>query len=294
MPFVGFTHQFPGMKQFSSLILLLSILLLLLPSCEWINPEEDIPSYIRIDSVGFTPGLATEAGTISNINDVWVYVDGILQGVYEIPAFFPVLATGEHEIMFKAGIKKNGISASREAYPFYASVKKTVDLKELETSVFYPVFTYRSETQFPWIENFEDAGMTLDSSMSSQVPLVQLKESENSFGSMNLTGNQIKAECSTLNWINLPQNSPVYLEMEYRNSINLTLGLLIDNPGEVISTGIITLYPKETWTKIYIDLTYYATTYTDAEGFKIFLGTIKSDSTTTESIQFDNFKLVHF
>lgn len=281
------------MKQVSFPLILLSFLLLF-QACDLANPDEQIPAYIQIDSVGFVPGIGTEGGRTVHINDVWVYVDGILQGVYELPALFPVIATGEHEITFKAGIKNNGISASRIVYPFYSTVTVQATLTELQTSVFYPVFSYKPETTFPWIENFEDAGLTLDTNQNSQVPLNQLQEGSNSYGSFSLSGKKQKAECISLSEFQLPKNEAVFLEMEYRNTMNFTVGMYIRNPGTTLSQGVITLYPREEWTKIYIDLSYYATVNSSAEGFTFFLGGLKTDTLSTQTIQFDNLKLVHF
>ena len=96
------------------LSLLITSLLFLL-SCEVINTEEDIPSIISIESI------EVDGNHSSNITDAWVYIDNEFQGVFPLPANFPVLKTGELEIIIEAGIKKNGISSSRENYPFFTS-----------------------------------------------------------------------------------------------------------------------------------------------------------------------------
>ena len=65
--------------------------------CNIINPEETAPSYIEVTGFQFNPTpTSVEMGSSSStkIKDVWVYVDNQFQGVYELPARFPVLKTG--------------------------------------------------------------------------------------------------------------------------------------------------------------------------------------------------------
>ena len=83
------------------------LILLVLSSCQ----KEDtggIPTYLKIDNI-----TLDEGNTTSNITDAWVYVNGQLQGVYELPAKFPVLEQGNTDIKVYAGIKNNGIAARR-------------------------------------------------------------------------------------------------------------------------------------------------------------------------------------
>ena len=86
-------------------------------SCEKeeINTE-GIPSYIQINEI-----VLEDESVTSNITDAWVYIDEQLQGVYELPANFPVLAEGKHKLRIKAGIKDNGIASTRVIYPLYSS-----------------------------------------------------------------------------------------------------------------------------------------------------------------------------
>ena len=70
------------------------------------------PAYIKINDIELNNS------STDKITDAWVYIENQLQGVYELPAKFPVLETGVKEIRIKAGIKNNGISSSRVFYPF--------------------------------------------------------------------------------------------------------------------------------------------------------------------------------
>ncbi|HOY90996.1 MAG TPA: hypothetical protein PK891_04715, partial [Bacteroidales bacterium] len=81
-------------------------------SCEWLDPAEQVPSYLQIDEVDLNvrPG---EGSASHAINTVWVYVDGTANGVYELPAKVPLLYEGKHELIIMPGIKLNGITTTR-------------------------------------------------------------------------------------------------------------------------------------------------------------------------------------
>ena len=60
-------------------------LLLLFTACE----KEDtngVPAFITINTITLDEGNAT-----ANITDAWVYINDQLQGVYELPAQFPLI-----------------------------------------------------------------------------------------------------------------------------------------------------------------------------------------------------------
>ena len=120
-------------------ILFLTTLLFLF-SCEVINTEEDIPSTITIESI------EVDGNHTSKITDAWVYIDNEFQGVFPLPANFPVLKTGELEIIIEAGIKKNGISSSRENYPFFTSFEVNRELLENQNTSFSPTSDFASAT----------------------------------------------------------------------------------------------------------------------------------------------------
>ncbi|MES2398217.1 MAG: hypothetical protein V4549_19535, partial [Bacteroidota bacterium] len=87
-------------------------------SCELYNPAEPIPAYIRIDKIDLAtiPGQGTDS---HKITDAWVYIDEQLIGCFELPATFPVLYEGSHQVKIAPGIKVNGIAATRSPYPFF-------------------------------------------------------------------------------------------------------------------------------------------------------------------------------
>ena len=88
------------------LIFPLLVLILTLSACDLINPDEDAPGFIQVDSITFNPSPTagtTGSSASTNIKDVWVYIDNEFQGVYELPAKFPVLKNRGRKCYFKSG-----------------------------------------------------------------------------------------------------------------------------------------------------------------------------------------------
>ena len=72
-----------------------------------------------------------DQGTSSNnINEVWVYTETDVLGVFPLPASIPFItdaSMGVSELIIQAGIRVNGISATRKPYPFYKAMELEVE-----------------------------------------------------------------------------------------------------------------------------------------------------------------------
>ena len=86
-------------------------------SCDLINPDEQIPSFLRIDSISMATGNG-EGNPDHNIVDAWVYENEKLLGIFELPAVIPILVDGEANIRIRGGIKLNGQVGTRIPYLF--------------------------------------------------------------------------------------------------------------------------------------------------------------------------------
>src|ERR1035437_8225163 len=113
-------------------------------SCSLFNPGNPIPAYIHIDKIGVKVNSDGSQGSRSNkISDAWVYIDEQLIGCFELPATFPVLYEGKHEIKIRPGIKVNGIAATRTPYPFYTIYDSIIHLQKGVRTYLNPIVTYR-------------------------------------------------------------------------------------------------------------------------------------------------------
>ena len=268
-------------------------------SCEKIHPKADVPSYIQISSIDLTTNTSSEGSNNNNITDAWVFIDDNLVGVYELPATFPVLGKGNHEVMVRAGIKKNGMSSSRVIYPFYDKYSITTNLTENEISAIQPSIQYYSNLQFSLLEDFE-LGTSLEKSGSSDTTLELISsfngvQLDSKCAAIYLDQNKTYFEIATsASQFSLPLGTPIYLEVSFLCSSafsigvfkNTTLGLEKTNP-------YITINPTSIWKTIYIDINDATKSHTNALSFEIyFAGTI--DNELTESyVLLDNIKLIH-
>lgn len=285
----------------------LIILIISTISCNLINPDEEIPTYFKVSDFDIITDPVTQGSNSHIITDVWVNIDGNLQGIYELPAKFPILASGKHTIVLRAGIKNNGIAASRVIYPFYTFYTLDTILDENETMVLNPVSTYKDECVFIWKESFEDAGTSIKTTSKSDTTLIvqasEVFEGEYS-GAIFLDDKHRLFECKAIDSVFLPRNNtPVYLEMNYKSDLMqvsglksmFTVGVFITNSQHVIQNNIIYINSTEgKWEKIYIDLSQMILVNLDAKYFHLFLGANLDSAINNAQIYIDNLKIIHY
>ena len=198
------------MKHFFLLLLILSLLFY---SCEKVPVNNGVPSYISIPS--FEVSTESNQGSSSHlITDAWVYFDNDLQGVYPLPASFPVLLEGNQNINIKAGIKNNGIAATRANYPFYdyfnAEITLTKDSTLLLDSI---VVSYADNLDFHIID-FETGSKEFEETSSSDTTFLLANDTvfEGNSGGVHLVSPHLTFEISTEE-VPLPKvGTPIYVE----------------------------------------------------------------------------------
>lgn len=272
----------------------------LLTSCETFNPENEIPSYIHIDSIPLQINNSSEGSASHKITEAWVYVNDQQIGVYELPATFPVLLSGKNDLKIFGGIKMNGISATRVAYPFYQAYEKQIDLQIGKIDTIKPELSYFSTISFPLKENFEESAVKIERLPSSDTVLMQISDPEIVFegsycGAIFLDNSRPVFRGSSLpsSPLNIPKGEPVFLEMNYRNNQKFSIGIIAQDFSSVYENIIITLHPSETWNKIYINLTEEINKYPNAFGYYLLITALKDNDVDSPAIYLDNIKIVH-
>jgi hypothetical protein len=269
------------MIRIIALLLLFSII-----SCKRENIN-DIPSYITIESI------TLDENSTHNITDAWVYIDDNLQGVYELPANFPVLAQGKHKLRVKAGIKDNGIAGTRIPYLFYSSyIVEEQEFNPETTMSITPIVSYLLSANF-FIEDFE-TGLSLDVD-SITFSIDDINPIDGNYGVITLTDSIFLTEVITDKLEDLPQaGAPVYLELDYKCNTPFLVGIYVNFPqSSVLQKDLLWINPKEDWNKIYVNLTSIISEAVGAEFFKVFFGIQRDFSLDTNTIYFDNLKIVY-
>lgn len=266
------------MKKLSPYILLL----LFLASCE----EETIPSYLNIPSMSVA-ARSFEGSSSSNISDVWVYQNFNLQGAYEMPAEFPIIAEGSIRLVVYGGITLNGISTTRAVYPFYDPDTIDVTLVPEQVVTVTPVVRYSSNAEFDFIESFENANNF------DQVERITGSDVfEGAFSGKLIMDTTDVIAISNAEYAIPFNSSAVFLEMDYKNSHVLGVGIVGIYGGGVIDSPKLNLTPKNEWSKVYINFTPEVNSL-QADTYRIYFRVRSSADPNSIRIFFDNLKLIH-
>lgn len=280
----------------------------LLNSCSVFDKDEPIPSYLYIHPFELQTNPGTEGQNANDIRDVWLEVNGREVGTFEVPVTVPVLAEGNDlNMILRAGIRNNGRSDNRIAYPFYSVLRDTIQRREGGLDSIFPVIRYVDNAIFPWLEDFEDRtismeiadnNVTIDSiGITSDSSLVYNYGPQDQYSAIVdlKTGSQY-FECNSINTFSFPRGRAIYLEMNYRTDVNLQVGLLALQQNALrAQIPVLLLFPTEgQWKKVYISLAedVNSSNYKDMD-FKVFLSARNDGSQANPRILFDNIKIVH-
>jgi len=262
---------------------------------------ETLPSYLQIDTI--TLDTYTQEGSNSHfIESAWVFVNNEPLGLYELPATIAVLAEGMSDIVVRPGIKNNGISGTRVMYPFYVGQTGTAELSALNATTINFETTYIEETVFAFINDFEVSN-NFETADAAYAPFEAISEPDLVFegsrsGAVYL--NQIDSFFqikTNIGYLLPDENYPVYLEMNYRCSQNFQVLLRASNlQGASILWSQLYVGKKETWNKIYIELTETATDLNqqDFNVFEVLFQAELADTLETAYFYWDNIKLLHY
>jgi hypothetical protein len=291
-------------RTFLPLLFLLLILqgILLFPSC---GKPELIPTYIHIDSIALNTNPGQDGSNSHAIADAWVYVDNNLVGAFELPATIPVPYSGSHLLQIFPGIKENGTSAERMAYPFYTLWTTTMNMVKGTKTTVKPVSAYTSFSHpFDWREDFELPGISLTDNIGTDTTIIQdtVRPFEgHASGSVYLDGKPGKAigsfhshfQCqSSVQFARPESGTEVYLEVNYRCNAPFTMGLV--NPSNSQFIQYLTLNATNYWKKEYIRLTDLMTGLPVGGNYIVYFAMDRDPLFAgTAEMHIDNIKLIH-
>lgn len=244
-------------KKLANLTWVLTLCLII--SCDIANPEEAIPAYLQIEKFDFS--TTTEQGEPSEqITDVWVFVNDLSLGVYELPATVPSIAIGTQNITIFPVIRENGVRSTPIIYPFYKRFETTLDLQIEETVTIKPTTSYVNNAVFELIEEFDGDGHLLKGGNPNAVKIVE------EVGQVLLGDEEAIEFTSTTTFIDLPTSEglSVFLEFDYKTNVKIEVGLVgIDpNPTNPVNATVYTLElcfnlalcPINRWNKVYVNM----------------------------------------
>ncbi len=285
------------------------LLLISFSSCQLFDKPEEVPSFVHIDEFVLQT-TSSEGSDSEKITDVWVYVNDNLEGTWELPATIPLHYQGENNVKFQAGIKKNGIAANRDNYPFYETFELNMNLVPDSIIQVNPVIGYE-DNLYIWLEDFEDPGIKWEAFSSSDTTMNIVTSSthsnliEGDAGQIYLSSSNFYCEVRTdeLGFDNFPTHLsiPAYLEMNYSANYPFEIGLLSkDNTlSAFVKTPLITVSPttddngNAQWNKTYLYLPDVTNFYPTATDFDLYISVLNSDATDGIELLFDNMKVIY-
>ena len=273
--------------------------MLLAGGCDIINPADPVPAYVYMADMplSVSPG---EGSASEHITEAWFYADGDFLGAYAMPALIPVIATGPTEILVFPGVRVNGIASTPDIYPFYRRFEATIDLAPEKTDTLRPTTTYLSDLTFAINEGFETSNGWIDDLDGD--PETGIEQSETDVfegtrsGRIVLTPANPLAEVASLPLLDdLPTNSsPVYLELDYKNNTEFSIGLVGHQTGiGPTRNTLLFVRKRDDWSKIYVDLT-EALFLSQLEAYQVMIRATHDPDNTESEVLLDNIKLVHF
>ncbi len=280
--------------------LLFCLVLLASQGCKYLyEPDAGMPSYIFVPGVTVTTTYALEGTASHNVQDVWVYIDDQVQGIYQLPARIPILKQGDVKLRLNGGIFLNGVSNTRAAYPHYAGFDTLINLVPGETDTIVPALRYNTAIEFVWKEDFELQGFTLRRNPQSDTTLIRTNDSAYVFeGNSSLLAFVDNTRpffiCETNTAFSLIRDgSNQFIEINYRNNVPLSVGYIAYAPdGSSFEQPIVVFNPSDVWKKQYINLTPFIGG-NSGYSYRIILAAIynRNDGQTGQ-IQIDNLKLI--
>lgn len=276
----------------------LAVLLMAVYGCK---TSGELPAYLSINSMQVL-AQSNQGSASHNIKNVWVFINSQPLGVYELPASVPVLEEGAVQVLLRAGIANNGISETRSIYPFYAADTFSVQLAPMQAINRNSLLRYNSGTAFAFITDFE-VGNNFDDTNPNQNllditgnPALVFEGSR----SATLTISQANPafEIGTIDYYTLPGNKvPVYLELNYQCDQPFQVAVKgVNAGGNGVILPVLYVNTKNTWNKIYIDLTETVSAL-GAEGLNqfqiLFKSQLENNGATQASFYWDNIKLLY-
>lgn len=261
-------------------------------------------SWVYIDNWTLEANQSNTEGVLShNITDAYVLIDDKVVGYFELPIKLPLIMSGTKNIVIYPAIRNNGISATKKNYPFLEPYKIAANLLQDDTLFIKPSTKYYINTKF-WIENFEDAGIKLET--ASNFPPILTTASDPTIVKYGQRYGWIHLTKSDPIWVGitpklaLPQyGREVYLEIDYMNTNSLLTGVNSYGPyNAFISNPNIQLNAQDNstkkWKKIYIDLKHLISNSTNYNLFEQYIKAELDGDKDSSDIYIDNIKLVYF
>ena len=294
-----FGYIVPDMTYNKILAGLLISSLIFISGCTFFDNDSEDPAFLIIDNVQLST-TSLQGFPSHKIEDLWVYADGQLLGVFPLPARVAVVADGSvKSIRIAAGIRPNAVSTNSQEYPFYSPIVQDI---KMDPGVTYPLdltFTYTQTAVFDFIEAFEGVPFFTEQ-INGDPETAMVTTTDNVFsgtrsGLITLTASNRESEVtSSVKFSNANnRQGAVFLEMDYMTSAEVFIGVIVENFVEAAKIYKVALNPNENWNKVYVNLTDEISS-PFVNNYRVVIGVRNSAGRPETKSYFDNIKLIRF
>lgn len=272
---------------------------LLEQGCNIINPKEQTPTYIHIDSFIFQPNpLLVNISSSHYINSVFAYYNNNLIGEFDLPVTFPVITNGQGTLELSPSIPVDGRNDVLLDYPFYKIDTSTLTPQPGKIIHYTPSTSFFTSIKYTIISNF-DYGLTNFSKWQGNISMINVSADSLRFqgggsGAIYLNAVGDSSIDSTIFSYPIPlQNA--FIEFDYKSSIPFYVGLQA-NLSSLVSSDpnfLSGISPSDHWQKFYLKVSEFAQ---QAQGtsYTFYIKAVLGSGQTSGRLLIDNIQLVTF
>ncbi len=234
------------------------------------SDDSFVPSYLEITNIE-VDASSIEGNSIHEIIGIQPVHNGQSLGTLPVPCKIPINAEGITKMQFVAFVKNNGNSSNWVPYRTLVYLDTQVILTREKSTTFSPKFTYRSNTEVSWQEDFESGNSTLvparlnkgdTTSIQSRSFDLNGKFSGNSNVFVTKFGPNDSLKLIDLAIFDKIQSLPddgreVFMEFDVKSDLVVTLALKRYNSAGSAYVQYMSVNPtKGNWKRIYSNLIY--------------------------------------
>lgn len=264
--------------------------------CNVINPVEQIPTYIHIDSFTFD-NCRSDVSASHNITSVAVYYNNSSLGIFDLPCTVPIMATGSGNLQLAPGVAVNGLNSTIIIYPFYRIDVSTFTAQPGKTITHIPHTCYYNETKISKYSDF--TGNVFFARSAGNKDLLRVSDPSLTFeggtGSILLSAVYDSSIDSSTVAFPVPTGGFAFIEFNYKTQIPFYVGLgaKLGNYVSAEPYFLAGLKPTTEWKKFYLNVADFHAQFL-ATSYSFYIKAVLEEGQASGRLLIDNVQLVTF
>ena len=288
-------------KIYCDLLMFLGCFMLLTVGCNLINPHENIPTYVHVDSFVFTSTPNVNISTSHSITSVYAYYNGVNIGSFDLPCTIPVMASGTGTLSLAPAIIQDGLNSLVSLYPYYTTDDYSLTAQPGKIITHNPTTQYYKDIKKTVISDFSFGNtnfglITGNRQMISVFNKDSLVFEGDASGEIILQAVGDSSIDSSKVQITIPLNqNQAYIEFNYKSTIPFYVGLSASLSNYVTTDPyyLAGINPIDHWQKFYLQVTDFASR-AQATTYTFYIKAVLGKGQTNGRLLIDNIQLVTF